>query len=331
MACFDNIITVDGLCDELTSTSGFTLNQIGINKSEIEQMITSPYSVESFVAEKSSFAIKKVSGEIYSFLAPRFKADSILTGARVGHPVTEKLLVMQSGFVGIQVSVKNPGSYIDFVISDLSLFTDFSGTVPVFIYDLEQGLLLQTVNITTVAGQISTSYEKVVISAPRKALKLWIGYDATGINSYKTLTHNGCSDCSGFTFNHKFIQASGSGAIAPFVYDNLSALTHTGGLMFNYSVNCNHHDWLCNHRNILGIPILYKTGIEICNHALLAAPNQRSMTITTLNLELMEKKLYYFESEYQKTMKNILSNMDVPQDKNCFNCRQMIISRSTLA
>jgi len=332
MACFDNIVTVEGLCEDVASTSGFTLNQIGINKSEIEQIMTNDYDgVQDFVDRKANFATEKVTGEIYTFLSPKFKADSILTGARVGFPDINKTLVTQSGFVGVQVSVHNPGSYVDFVVSDFSLFTDFTGNVPVLIYDLYQGLLLDTVTVPTVAGQISTVYTKSVISSPRKSLNLWIGYDATAINSYKTATHNGCSDCRGYTFNHKFVQAVGASIVNPFTDGNVTGLTHTGGLSFNYSINCNHKDWLCAHRNILSLPILYKTGIEICNHALLASPNQRTMAITTVNRELMEQKLAYFTSEYNTLMGNILRNMSVPQDRNCFQCDNKIVSRSTLA
>jgi len=332
MACFDNIISLEELCPDQESLSGFYLNQIGINKTEIEQYITKDFSsVQSFIDKKSAFAVKKVTSEVYSYLSPLFKADSILTGARIGYEATQKELISQSGYVGTNVTLRNANSYLDFVLSDISLFTDFTGTVPVLIYDTLQGKLLQTVNITTVAGQVSTSYEKVVVSAPRKQLNLWIGYDATAINSYKTITHSGCSECHGFTFNHKFIQATGSAIANPFTEVTLTNLTHTGGLSFNYSVACNHEDWLCNHRNILGLPILYKTGVEICNHALLAAPNQRTMSVTTLNRELMEQKLAYFEHEYNKVMSNILKNMAVPQDRNCFNCSQRIISIDTFA
>lgn len=328
MACFDNIISLKELCTVPTPTSGFYLNDIGISKSEIEQIITKDFaSVQAFIDDKSAFAIQRVTAEIYSHLSPQYKADSILTGARVGFEATDKELISQSGYVGVHVKVYNPGSYVDFTISDLSLFTDYTGSVPVLIYDLAQGKLLDTITVDAVAGQVSISYQKSVLSAPRKELNLWIGYDATAINSYKTITHNGCSDCHGYTFNHKFIRAVGASITAPFLNDDISSLTHTGGISFNYSITCNHYDWLCSHRNILGIPFLYKTGIEICNHALLAAPNQRTMAITTVNVELMEKKLMYFTTEYERTMTQILNNMSVPQDKNCFHCNQRIVSR----
>lgn len=333
MACFDDIISLEELCTDITPTSTFYLNQIGINKAEIEQMITKDYSsVQDFITKKSQFAVSKVTSDIYNFLSPKFKANSILAGARVGYPDANKVLVTQTGLVGTTVELYNPESFVDFTFSDISLFTDYTGTIPILIYDLDQGKLLQTINIATIDGEITTSYEKAIISAPRRPLNLWIGYDSTiGINSYQTTAHNGCSGCRGYKFNHRFIQAGGALITAPFTEGSITPLTHTAGISFNYSVECNHKDWLCNHRNFLGLPILYKTGIEICNHAILAAPNQRSMTNTTVNIDLMEKKLSMFTSEYTAIMQSILNNMSVPQDRNCFYCEQKITSKVSLA
>lgn len=333
MACFDDIITVEGLCSDTPSTSGYSLNQIGINKSEIEQIITKDFaSVEAFVAQKSAFAIQLCKTDIYSHVSPMFKTGSILAGNRIGYEASIKELISQSGYVGVEVKVYNPQSFIDFTISDMSVFTDYTGNIPVLVYDLHQGKLLGTLTVASVAGQISTVYESLTISAPRKEVHLWIGYNSTPLNisSYKTMTHNGCSDCKGFTFNHRFVRATGAAITSPFVDANIDPLTHTGGISFNYSVTCNHEDWLCSHRKILGMPFLYRTGIEICKHALLAAPNQRSMSITTVNSELMETKLKNFEAEYDRIMRNILNSMRVPSDRACFECNDRIVSRTIL-
>jgi hypothetical protein len=331
MGCFDNIIAIRELCESPVPTSGFYLNDIGINKTEIEQIITSEYpSVQAFIDQKAAFAVQKVTSEIYSYLSPMFKADSVLAGARIGSEDKNKTLITQSGLVGVKVKIHNPNSYIDFVLSDLSLWVDVTQTVNILVYDLTQGKLLQTMPVQVVAGEITTVYDKVIVPAPRKSMLIWIGYDATGINSYKTVTHNGCSDCFGDTFNHKFIQATGATVDNTFLNGSVGNLSHTAGIAFNYSVNCNHFDWLCSHRSILGIPFLYKTGIEICNHALLSAPNQRTMAITNVNVDLMEQKLAYFTDEYDKSMRNILTNMRVPQDRNCFECSQRVVSKTIL-
>lgn len=326
MICFENFIGVHGLCADIDYVQ--YLDNIGLDKHLLSQINTKPYaSIKEFVDAKSAFAIEKVTSEIYAKLSPKFKANSILTGNRVGYEADTKELINQSGYVGDEIKIYNRESYINFVISDISLFTDYTGTIPVLLYDLKQGKLLATINVESVAGQISIDYTKTVVEARRNELHLWLGYDATGINSYKTTTHNSCGSCHGYTFSHRYIHATGASVESPFTAGTIESLTHTGGLAFNYSVECNHYNWLCEKRDVLKIAFLYKAGIEIVNHALLASVNQKSNTLTALNTDTLEKSLSHFTYEYDAIMKGILNAMKVPQDRNCFECNDLIYSR----
>jgi hypothetical protein len=332
MACFDNIISIRELCSAITPQT-FYLNDIGINANEIEGIGTADYTgVEDFITQKSEFAIRQVQGDIYGHLSPHYRASSILASNRVGAEANTKTLIAQTGYVGIEVKMHNPASFVDFTLSDLSIYTNFTGTVPVLVYDLLQGKLLGTINIESVAGQISTGYESLTIAAPRKQLHLWLGYNSTpdSISSYKTTTNSGCSTCTGFTFNNRFIRATGAQVASPFTAVTVDSLTHTGGLSFNYSVTCNHYDWLCVHRQILGLPFLYRTGMEIMQHARIAAINQRSMTITTVKKDVLEEKYNFYAQEYTANLQNVLRNMRLPSDVNCFHCNTLVKSITTL-
>lgn len=330
MSCFDNIIAIKELCSEIEPQT-FYLNDIGINAKEVQSYLTGEYSgIQNFIDEKSAFAIRLVQGDIYSHLSPQYKASSILASNRVGQEANIKTLVSQSGFVGVEIKMYNPISFVDFTLSDISLFTDYTGNVPVFVYDLLQGKLLGTLTVPSVAGEISSSFETITISAPRKQLHLWIGYDSTGINSYKTTTTGGCTSCSGFTFSNRFIRATGASAESPFTASTIESETHTAGISFNYSVVCNHYDWLCVHRHVLGLPFLYRTGIEIIKHAKLASINQRTMTTTTVNKAVLDEKLDFYTAEYNNTLNNILRNMRTPSDINCFHCNMQVQTITSL-
>jgi hypothetical protein len=160
MACFDNLISIRELCDVITPQT-YYLNQIGINAKEITDLVTSDYAgIQGFIDEKAAFAVRQVQADIYNHLSPVFKASSILAGSRIGHEADAKTLVTQSGMVGVEVKLYNPASFVDFVVSDVSLFTDYTGDIDVLVYDLKQGLLLDTVTVAAVVGQIVTSYEK---------------------------------------------------------------------------------------------------------------------------------------------------------------------------
>jgi hypothetical protein len=96
------------------------------------------------------------------------------------------------------------------------------------------------------------------------------------------------------------------------------------GISLNYSVTCNFWDWMCTLRDMLAVPILYRTGMEIMAHGLLASINQRSMAITTLNKEVLMEKQSYYTGLYNSTIQGILKNMRVPSDVNCFHCNRGI-------
>lgn len=326
MSCFDNIVAVRGLCDEQTPQT-FFLDDIGIDKGELGSYITKGYSgVQDLIDQKSAFAIRHIQNDIYSHLLPSFRADSILAGSRVGFEAKTKELINQSGFVGGEIQMHNPQSFVDFTISDVSLFTDFTGTIPILIYDLLQEKLLGTISCNSVAGEITTTYQSLTIPAPRKQLKLWMGYDATGINSYKTTSYSGCSNCSGNTFSNRFVKVTGAAAASPFTLGTITSLTHTAGISFNYSVRCNHYDWICSHRDMLSMPILYRTGLEIMNHAMLLASTQRTMNTTTVDKKLLGEKAAFYETNYTRIVDGILKSMRLPSDANCFHCNKSVTS-----
>lgn len=332
MACFDNIVSLRELCT-VPDPQTFYLNQIGLTLTQVEDLMTSDYSsAQNFVDEKSAFAVRLVQSEVHSLMTPTYRANSLLASSRVGYEAAQKLLITQSGMVGVEVKVTNQSSFVDFTISDISLFLDFTGTVNLLVYDLLQGKLLGTLVCTSISGEIVTTYETITVSSARKNLHLWIGYDsdADSIGSYKTVTHTGCSSCSGFTFSNRFIRATGASIETPFTAGQIDSLTHTAGISFNFSVGCNHYDWICIHRAALGLPILYRTGMEIMNHALTAALGQRTVNMTTVSKEQLEETQSFYTAKYNETMRSIMNAMRPPSDTNCFHCSQGIKSVTTL-
>jgi len=84
--CFDNIITVTGLCEDTTSESGITLNDVGIDVSELNQLITKDFAdAADFFEKKKDFAIKIITNQIHTAMRPKYKAVSLLQNAVAGY------------------------------------------------------------------------------------------------------------------------------------------------------------------------------------------------------------------------------------------------------
>jgi len=90
MACFDNVVGLRTLCSDLSPD--YYLEDIGINKTELEQVITKDFNgVQDFIDKKSAFAVIKVTNEIYNYLKPfRFiKNDTLRTQTSRNRPNAE--------------------------------------------------------------------------------------------------------------------------------------------------------------------------------------------------------------------------------------------------
>jgi hypothetical protein len=333
MACFENLIGLRELCDTTPSTSGRYLNDINISKSEIEGLITKDYaSIQDFIDSKLSQAVFSTQSYIISTIQPFFKANSILSGSRIGHYDVNKQVVAQSGNTGMTIKVNNSRSYLNFNIASISLFCNYSGTVNILLYDIVQGKLLGTYPITSVAGQIVTINPSIKIESNKKCLELWLGYDSTtnNISSYKTDSHANCSTCIGTTFNNRYIQAHGGSIVTPFLSDNVTQLSHTSGLSVEYNVSCNQQSWLCMYEQSLVEPIIYKLGAEIMSHGLFASQTQRSNSYVSLSREILKEKYDFYHYNFERSIKTFLRSMSVPEDNDCFNCNSRIHSALTL-
>ena len=148
--------------------------------------------------------------------------------------------------------------FIKTYIKSVSLFTDFSGTIPIKIIDLNQNKTLDTVNLTSVANEISTVVIEKEYESP---VNLAVVYDATSIGSYKVSF--GCNTCAKWVRTSKFLEASSIKLTSPFIENNATNTTYTGGMILTYNINCDYDAWMCSFKGLLGMPFLYKVAAEI--------------------------------------------------------------------
>jgi hypothetical protein len=327
MGCFDDLISIKGNCTDVTPTSGFYLDDIDLYRGEVEKFIQEPYNdVDSFVADKISFATKTVARTIHSQYEQNYLSRTILNGERIGFPTDNlQLKTGSNNLRGIEIELCNYDSFVDFYLSDLSLFIDTSGAVNVFVYDLIQNKLLDTIPVTAVAGNITTVYPHKRYHSDRKRLHLFIGYNSTGINSYYTTVQNGsCYSCKNQNKINNWLSVNGADVpvASTKIESNLTSVDHTSGILLNYSLECNHEDWLCTNARSLAMPILFRTAADIMSYAIMTTERFNSRTNIDVN-ELKAKRDYY-EANYKSHLESIASRMLLPSDRICFICNDRV-------
>src|SRR3990167_4895064 len=158
MDCFENIITLTGNCTDSVSVSGITINDIGIDLSELNSIVTADFANgEALFNRKRDFAIKLIMNLVYTHFTDYYKGNSILDSQRIGFPQDNlSLNAAEAGKLkGIRVELCNETSHIDFNLAEIGLLVDFTGNVPVYVYDLIQNKLLDTITVATTANNFS--------------------------------------------------------------------------------------------------------------------------------------------------------------------------------
>jgi hypothetical protein len=326
--CLANIIGLDTNCGGVVPTSGIYASQVGITENFLSQIITSDFSgVLDFHRKKLDFAIDSVVNTIHTYLQPKYKAVSVVENFKTGIILENRVTINPSNtYKGIVFDLNSERSYLDFYLSSIELFVNYTGTIPVLVVDLLEGQILETINVSVVAGQIAEVYPFSSYASKKRRLQIYVCYDTTGIQAYKTVLKNtNCSSCSpSYRLRNSYenIQSATIPLTSNFMRSNVSMSNDTGGLSVTHSLNCNHRDWLCSISNMMVYPILYKYAEVVLEFALHEAPNERLNTTDTNNADLLQKRLESAQSKFAESMNGVLQNMKVPQDEKCFSCKE---------
>jgi hypothetical protein len=299
---------------------GFTLNQAN-------DIVQNDYdSGEALIADKILFAKEIIVNQITTHLSDKFRSNSIIEGQRVGYYYDNQITVAgEAGYLkGIRLELCNNSNFVDVFISEISLQVNFTGNVSVYVYDLIQNKLLDTLTVSTVAGEVSSSYVNKTYKSKRKKLHLFIGYDSSTIDSYQaSVSKNGCATCGGgnglIYLNQYLIAAAGKmPTAANKIYSNFSSIGDTGGISLNYSIECNHEEWLCTISNKMALPLLYKTAAELYDYGIIS---QRNNDTTLIDLDKWQKRREEMEFKYREELDNVLKHIKLPSDNVCFQCK----------
>lgn len=330
--CFENIITLTGNCEDATSVSGLTINDLGIDKAELNSIVTADFvDGEALFNRKRDFAITTIENLVYTHFSNYFKANSVLDSQRIGFAQENKTLnaVSANTLKGIWVEICNDTSHVDFNLGEVSLFTSTTGNVSVLVYNVTEGRLLDTLTVACTAGRISTLIlNNKIYQSSRRNTQLFICYNATAVANYTTYAMDsqngrvGCSTCGnrGGKFSPYIYGSGASGASgSAVIYNNLTRTTDTGGLSIQYSVTCNHRQWLCTFVNSLALPILFRTASEIADFAIQNSKQLNRSTI--IDMERWRERKASYDEKFTTYFDSVLQNIKMPTDQMCYECR----------
>lgn len=332
MGCFDNIIGIGG-CEEATPTSGHYLRDAGISLSDLGRFFGDDYSDGIELAnDKIRVATNLVVNELSANFASKYLIRTFLDDGRIGYFSENKTTKAGANeWRGVDLVLWNNGSYVDMYIDKIQMHVAYTGNVALKVYDVIQNVVLDSFTVPVVSGTISDYTINKTYSSEKKKLHLFIGYNATGIDSYETsITSSGCSSCNiGAYYNvnsnvsAKSVYITGS----TITDENIKGLSHTSGLSLLYSLKCNHTNWLCRYKNELAPAIAFKASAEIIQYALYQS-ERSNMKVS--DIKALKERWNLYNSNYVNYLKNLVQNMVLPNDNKCFQCKDLTRSRITL-
>jgi len=323
MGCFDHLISVRGLCAAPAKTPVMYMDDVFVTKRDMEAFMTSEYSsAEDYFNQRYAFAVKELETLIYNHFNDQFKATSLVDDHRLGIYGNSIATEAGSGFMGIQLEFNPSDLYYKFEISEVSLRISATQDVVVKAYDLRQNKELASLTVSSVSGEVVTDYLNELFYSSKNPMNLFIGYDATGIDSVKTPIKSGLCCGKKSCFN-SYLTAKGVSVTGDFYDGNLTTLDHTAGLSIVYSIACDHSKWLCAYANSVALSLCYKTAEIMISDALLNTGGERSTNNHTVGIDELQTRYEFYRSKFNNSYTNLLSNMRLPANK-CFHCNTPI-------
>ncbi len=321
MDCLDGLVGIRGICTPETPDSIFYVNDLpSISIKEVDASLNSESaSAVELIRQKIELAGDLIAARMRTYFNPRFKGNSLIENGVIGFAKDNQETVNdQTGYlIGKEIEITNY-NYLEFFLSKVGLHCTTSGSKNVFVYDLIQNKLLDTIPVTTVAGEISYVDVYKSYKSYGQKIHLFIGYEYTG--SYKTiLSRNNCSSCKGQVYQNPYVRFANRSILTSDVKiaDNLVTGSEDG-LTMTYSVNCTFDPFVCSMKHLLAEAICWKSGELL---AMEMRYSKRNNSIISVYTEDYDALIAGYAAGAEAALKTNLQTMRLP-DSECFYCNK---------
>lgn len=326
MNCLDNIIGIRG-CGLPEPTSGLYIQDLAGMRLSIANAAVDNETISGveLIREKIKYAQNEILNEARNILKDKIRVNSLIESDVVGYYKKDlKGVPVDAGkLTGIKVKIEQ-NQNLELFISNIYLKVNHTGDVPVYIYDLNSGQLIDTIDVSCTPGVTGFSLVNKSFKTNRQRLSLFIGYDAS-IQGYESSVSkpSGCGPCENY-YNNRYVKFS-SGKIdqaSPKIDSNVKSGSGTAGLSFEYSVSCSLESFICSMAGLLAWPLLHKVGVEIMAEVI---NSKRLNSIVLLDKQQSKDLRSEYEEKYKSAMDGLFHNIKLPNDV-CFSCNSRIKS-----
>jgi hypothetical protein len=337
MECLNNLIGVSPLLGD-NPDSGLFLSDLDITLYQANNLQTANNtSGVDYLRSKIDFAQKSVVNDFINRLResqPNLKAfgvNTILESNTVGRYRENKPLLAANADLlrGLFLNINN-ANYLALKVTSVSLMAQTTGNIDIQVWDLIQGLQIDTITVASVAGEISTADLNKIYKNNGQRYQLAFLYDAANgayINDYNKYV--GClschprwstSNCNWTGINIEKTKTKTRSNI------RTGGSSGANGLSITYTLDCDTDSLVCQLKSRLSFPLLYKTAILIADSYKLSPRINSTVKIPNAPIEDWRA---WAVGEYEKVMDNLIQGIQLPNNA-CFKCLPRISQNAVL-
>lgn len=324
LECLSNLIGLRGGCEDISTTATTYLDN-KVTYAELNGYVDQNDVANNTVAKLFESIRQQAATELVTdvneFMAGRYIAKTVVKSQELGDMGTTLVASAATAKLkGVRLEQYTDYPSYNYRINRIGFTGSYTGNVTVIYYDGITGEQLATDVIAAISGQ------RVELSVNRQFRRevLTIVYDATGIDGYQTTLNGGggCYSCrnsaknkvNGFCYGQGMTADIGSPLVPTYVND-------LGGLSVWLSVECDHESWLCNIKQQLAIPMLYKTAELALEYGLNNSSRENTATIRDRGQAETRHKMYH--EMYEDKMQKALKGITLPtENTDCFVCKK---------
>lgn len=331
MSCITDLIELWDGCSQKDPDKVYLQDIPGVTLSSFDSLTDDEIKTSKELSDKViRLGAERVLEKLRSFLNPRQKISSIISNQVLGiYSESQKVKALNSGqYQGIQLLItEHP--FLSLFVESLKLFTVNAVNTEIKVFDLVQNKEIDSIPITTVAGEITEVFVKKEYKTEGQILNLIFMIDAGLTNVYEAdISASGCLTCTRRLEqinNYVYSRGVKIGVVESKIDQNLRSISHTGGLSLRYSLRCDNTSFICLNSYLFKRPVLYASGIELTDQIIYST--QRLNSLTTVRKDDAENLRADLDNRFSVSMESILQNMSLPNNI-CYEC-DPIIQRNT--
>lgn len=330
MTCLETLIGLQGGCADISTAANTYLNT-KVTYNELASYVDQndyPSVDDLFIAMRSQ-AVREVVDSITAHMKDGFVSKTVVSTQNIGYAgTTLAASAALAKYKGVKLTRTERNNQVNlaFRVTRVAFIGNYTGNVTVLFVDGITGVTLGSQVVAAIAGQEVS----VDVNELYRVEKLLIIYDATLVAAYKTTVSNTIQTCyscpTSCSVNaHVTGQAITATIGSPLAQVNLSDM---GGLILSVSMECDAEGWMCQYRQQLAMPILFKVAELVMEYALYNTSRGNTNTVRDYDKLVARQSMY--RDNFNTAMDRVFNTVNLPNDPICFNCRRGIQIRTTL-